>query len=38
MKIIAKVKDYYDYLKGIYGEDPKLVLNRIKEFFKWYRT
>lgn len=32
MKIIAKVKDYYDYLKGIYGEDPKLVLNRDQAF------
>lgn len=28
MKIISKFKDYYDYLKGIYGEDPKLVLDR----------
>ncbi|ULJ60456.1 hypothetical protein [Wielerella bovis] len=24
MKIISKFKDYYDYLVGIYGEDPAL--------------
>ena len=30
MKIISKYKDYYDYLKGIYGEDPKLILDRTK--------
>ena len=30
MKIIDKRsnKDYYDYLSGIYGEDPKLILDR----------
>jgi hypothetical protein len=28
MKILSKYKDYYDYLSGIYGEDPKLVLDR----------
>ena len=28
MKIISKYKDYYDYLSGIYGEDPKIVLDR----------
>ncbi len=28
MKIITKYKDYYDYLTGIYGVDPKLVLDR----------
>ena len=28
MKIISKYKDYYDYLRGIYGEDPKLILDR----------
>ena len=28
MKIISKYKDYYDYLQGIYGVDPKLVLDR----------
>ncbi|AGO47554.1 hypothetical protein Phi17218_021 [Cellulophaga phage phi17:2_18] len=28
MKIISKHKDYYDYLKGIYGEDPLLVYDR----------
>ena len=30
MKIISKFKDYYDYLVGIYGEDPNLVLDRRK--------
>jgi hypothetical protein len=37
MKIISGYKDYYDYLKGIYGEDPKIILDRRvfenKEFF-----
>lgn len=28
MKIIAKTKDYYDYLQGKYGIDPKLVYDR----------
>lgn len=28
MKIISKYKDYYDYLSGVYGEDPLLVLDR----------
>lgn len=28
MKIISKFKDYYDYLKGIYGVDEKLILDR----------
>jgi len=28
MKIITKYKDYYDYLTGIYGVDPKLILDR----------
>ena len=28
MKIIAKTKDYYDYLQGKYGVDPKLVYDR----------
>lgn len=28
MKIISKYKDYYDYLIGVYGEDPKLILDR----------
>jgi hypothetical protein len=28
MKIISKYKDYYDYLSGIYGEDPLIVLDR----------
>ncbi len=30
MKIISKYKDYYDYLAGIYGVDPKLILDRRK--------
>lgn len=37
MKIISKYKDYYDYLSGIWGEDPKLILDRrefkTKEFY-----
>ena len=28
MKIISPYKDYYDYLSGIYGVDPKIVLDR----------
>ena len=28
MKIISKFKDYYDYLVGIYGEDPLIILDR----------
>lgn len=28
MKIISKYKDYYDYVAGIYGIDPKLILDR----------
>lgn len=28
MKIISKFKDYFDYLVGIYGEDPKIILDR----------
>ena len=32
MKIISKYKDYYDYLSGVWGEDPKLVLERKGEF------
>jgi len=28
MRILSKYKDYYDYLSGIYGEDPKLILDR----------
>lgn len=28
MKILSAYKDYYDYLTGIYGEDPLLVLDR----------
>lgn len=32
MKIISKYKDYYDYLSGVWGEDPKLILERKGEF------
>ena len=28
MKILSKYKDYYDYLSGIWGVDPKIVLDR----------
>lgn len=28
MKILSKYKDYYDYITGIWGEDPKLILDR----------
>lgn len=28
MKIISKYKDYYDYLQGIRGVDPKVILDR----------
>ena len=28
MKIISTYKDYYDYLSGIYGEDPLKILDR----------
>ena len=31
MKILSKYKDYYDYLSGVWGEDPKLILDR-REF------
>ena len=30
MKILSKYKDYYDYISGIWGEDPKLILDRRK--------
>lgn len=30
MRIISKYKDYFDYLSGIYGEDPLIVLDRRK--------
>jgi hypothetical protein len=32
MKILSKYKDYYDYLSGVWGEDPKLILERKGEF------
>lgn len=28
MKILSKYKDYYDYLVGVWGEDPLIVLDR----------
>jgi hypothetical protein len=28
MRIISKYKDFYDYLQGIYGIDPKIVYDR----------
>lgn len=28
MKILSPYKDYYDYLTGIYGEDPLIILDR----------
>jgi len=28
MKILSKYKDYYDYLSGVWGEDPKIILDR----------
>lgn len=31
MKILSKYKDYYDYLQGVWGSDPKLVLDRRTE-------
>ena len=31
MKIISKFKDYYDYLLGKYGSDPKCVFDRTKK-------
>ena len=31
MKILSKFKDYYDYLSGVWGIDPKIVLDR-REF------
>lgn len=41
MKIISKYKDYYDYISGIYGEDPLIVLDRsdfsFPDFFGNYR-
>ena len=30
MKILSNYKDYYDYLTGVYGEDPLIVLDRTK--------
>lgn len=32
MKIISKIKDYYDYLSGVWGVDEKIILNRRGEF------
>ena len=28
MKIIDKNKDYYDYLQGVWGQDPKAIYAR----------
>ena len=41
MKILSKYKDYYDHLKGIYGEDPLLFLDRTSSnspvpYSTWY--
>jgi len=30
MKVISPFKDYYDFLSGVWGEDPKLILDRRK--------
>lgn len=35
MKIISKFKDYYDYLQGIYGQDPKATYERSRHFLLW---
>lgn len=32
MKIIDNKKDYYDYLQGIYGQDPKAIYDRRGSF------
>ena len=32
MKIISKIKDYYDYLSGVWGVDEKIILDRRGEF------
>lgn len=32
MKIIDNKKDYYDYLQGIYGQDPKAIYDRRNSF------
>jgi len=32
MKIISKIKDYYDYLSGVWGVDDKIILDRRGEF------
>lgn len=32
MRIISKIKDYYDYLVGRWGEDEKLFFDRTKAF------
>lgn len=29
MKIVSNFKDYYDYISGMYGEDPKLRFERV---------
>jgi hypothetical protein len=37
MKILSKYKDYYDFLSGVYGEDPKLILDRRDFYYQKYR-
>lgn len=32
MKIISKIKDYYDYLSGVWGVDDKIILDRRGEY------
>lgn len=32
MKIISKIKDYYDYLSGVWGVDDRIILDRRGEF------
>lgn len=34
MKIISNYKDFYDYIQGKYGQDDKVILNRITEIGK----
>lgn len=36
MKIISKFKDYYDYLSGVWGEDPLLTYVRKSEYTPIY--
>lgn len=36
MKIVSKFKDYYDYLSGVWGEDPLLTYVRKSEYTPIY--